>query len=103
MLKPPLSVLRKQKINIGAYIDDLLLTNKTFEETSKVTRIAVSLLESLGFIIHLDLLFTSVFTPTQTIEYLGFIIESRKMLVVLTKKRRSHVKELRSGVCLSYH
>ena len=37
LLKPPLSVLCKQKINVRAYIDDILLTNKTFKETIKST------------------------------------------------------------------
>ena len=83
LLKPPLSVLRKQKSNVGAYIDDLLLTNIIFQETSKSTDIAASLLDSLGFIIHPE---KSVFTPTQTIEYLGFTIDSRKMMVFLTEK-----------------
>ena len=96
LLKPPLSVLRKQKVNVGAYIDDILLTNKTFKETLKSTNIAATLFDSLGFIIHPE---KSVFTPTQTIEYLGFIIDSRKMMIFLTEKRRAQVRELCKDVC----
>ena len=74
---------------------NLLITNKTFEETNKSTNIAASLLDSLGSIIHPE---QSVFTPTQTIEYLGFISDSRKVLVFLTKKRSAQVKELCTDV-----
>ena len=95
LLKPPLTVLRKQGINVGAYIDDILLINQTFDETFKSTNIAASLFVSLGFIIHPE---KSVFTPSQKIEYLGFIIDSREMIVYLTEKRKAKVIELCKSV-----
>ncbi len=91
LLKPPLSVLRKQIINVGAYIDDLLLTNINFEEILKSTNIATSLFDSLGFVVHPE---KSIFTPSQSMEYLGFIIDSRQMIIYLTSKRKAKVIEL---------
>lgn len=73
-----------------------MLANQTFEESLKSTDIAASLVDSLGFIIHPE---KSMLTPSQRIECLGFIIDSREMIVSLTEKRKARVIELCKSVC----
>ena len=48
----------------------------------------VQLLRSLEFIIHPDKL---VLDPTRRIQYLGFIIDSELMIVILTPERASNM------------
>ena len=47
-------------------------------------------LTSLGF----DISPKSVTTPTQVIEHLGFILNSRDITVSLSDKKKGHVREL---------
>ena len=48
----------------------------------------VELLRNLGFTIDAN---KSVLTPTQSIEFLGFIIDSRTMTVTLSEEKRNRI------------
>jgi len=86
VLKPPLAFLRSQEhILVSAYIDDLITLEDTFEGCFSNVRKMILLLESLGFIIHPG---KSCFKPTKEIEYLGLIIDSTKMKVFLTPRKK---------------
>ena len=91
LLKPPLAVLRKLGIIVAAYIDDLFTTDNTFNECYLNVQTCVKLLDSLGFVIHPD---KSQFLPSQEIEYLGFVINSKKMIIYLNKEKREKIKAL---------
>jgi hypothetical protein len=78
IIKVLLSELRKQGILIVAFIDDTLIVDDSAEHCQLATNIAVSDFDSKGITIHPA---KSVLTPTQTIEYLGFLIDSVTMTV----------------------
>lgn len=69
----------------AAYIDDLINIDNKLENCVESTNASVYLLDSLGFIVHPLI---SVLIPTQIIEYLGFIIDSRQMKIYLTDKKK---------------
>ena len=71
ILKPILSHLRALGYEIVMYIDDTLLLGDTEEECILAVKNACRLLDSLGFTIHPV---KSVFKPTQSIEFLGFVL-----------------------------
>jgi len=51
--------------------------------------------DKLGFVIHPE---KSVFIPSQTIEYLGVIIDSNKMTVTLTADKKTTIFNLCLGL-----
>ena len=91
LLKPPLATLRKSKISVSAYIDDLITVAKNFSCYFTNIIKCVNLLDSLGFVVHPD---KSVFVPSQTIEYFGFIINSVDMTVTLTNTKKENIMQL---------
>ena len=90
-LNPPLAKFRKELITLAAYIDDLITLATSFNICSNNVQKIVLLLDSLGFIDNPE---KSVFTPTQTLEFLGFIINSVTMTVSLTSKKKLKIQEL---------
>ena len=88
VLKPPMSVLRKKGVNVADYIDDLITMNKSQSRCYDNIAIIIKTLDELGFVIHPD---KSVFTPSQEIEYLGFVIDSRDMTVTLTQAKKQTI------------
>lgn len=89
VLKPPLAFLRIEfELLIASYIDDLITMNLTFEGCMNNISKTVQVLTSLGFVIHPT---KSKFLPSKTIEYLGFIIDSEKMIVSLTMPKKDSI------------
>ena len=62
-----------------------------YEDCKENIRDTVDLIDSLGFTIHFD---KSIIIPTQEIQYLGFILNSREMTVQLTREKALKIKEL---------
>ena len=73
-------MLRMQGYTIAIYIDDIIAIDQSFEECL-LTVVETKLFQKLGFVIHAD---KSKFIPSKIVEYLGFIIESEKMITYLT-------------------
>ena len=93
ILKVPLSILREHaNITITGYIDDTLLVQRSPSDCSLAVNLAYDLFTNLGFTVN-DA--NSVLTPTTTIEYLGFIIDSRAMTVTPTVEK---VEKIRKAV-----
>ena len=91
ILKVPLSFLREMfAMDIAAYIDDIFLTDKQFDQCLKNGQQAADLFQKLGFVISPK----SVLTPTQCIEHVGFIIDSINMKVSLPTKKIETILEL---------
>eukprot|EP00794_Sanderia_malayensis_P013075 gene13075-14418_t len=88
---PPLASLRKDNVIVLAYIDDLILVHKEFNGCLEAVQWCVTLLESLGFLIHPD---KCQFVPCQTIEYLGFVIDSREIQICLSNNRKVKIMYL---------
>jgi len=76
-------------INMG-YIDDSLLIGDTFDECINNVNDTVSLIEKLGFIVHKD---KSIFKPVKIIQFLGFWIDSEKMMVYLTNEKMQTISK----------
>ena len=93
VLKPPMSVLRKKGVNVADYIDDLITMSKSQFRCYDNIAIIIKTLDELGFVIHPD---KSVFTPSQEIEYLGFVIDSRDMTVTLTQAKKQTIAYLKN-------
>ena len=84
LLKPVFSILRKQgHISVAFIDDDFNLCIQNVVDT-------VTLLDIVGFIVHPD---KSVLLPTQTIVFLGFVLNSILMQVSLTHERALKLKE----------
>ena len=76
---------------ISAYIDDLFTIDDTFIGCFGNVEKIVSFFTSLGFVVHPE---KSCFLPTQTLEYLGVVIDSLNMTVSLTHKKREKIFKL---------
>ncbi|KZS06633.1 Uncharacterized protein APZ42_029853 [Daphnia magna] len=70
LMKVVMAGLRKREIRLVIYLDDLLFFSSTREGALSDLSLAISLLESLGFIIKWV---KSVAIPTQIIQYLGIV------------------------------
>ena len=65
--------------------------SRSKEEARKHLATAVELLIALGFIINMK---KSVLSPTQELEFLGFVLNSRKMTIALPSHKLHSLKKL---------
>ena len=89
VLKPVLAELRAAGICLVAYLDDLLIIGKTKEETEAAYHRTKTLLQSLGFMINME---KSQSQATQSIEFLGLLIDSRMMSFSLPQTRVKQIQ-----------
>ena len=92
LMKPVASYLPKRGVRLVIYLDDMLIIGASPEETSQFTVMAIKLLESLGFIIINKE--KSIMTPTQVIQFLGFIINSNTMMILLLQEKVNKLQTL---------
>ena len=90
-MKPVLSTLRKLGYNVMNYLDDIFICGDTFAELRDAVLATANLLLKLGFSIHRE---KSQLISVQKIEYLGFLIDSVKMKISLTKTKQDGLKNL---------
>jgi hypothetical protein len=76
VLKPVMALLRRVGLKVVIYLDDLLLMNQSQQGLVKDRDSVLWLLESLGFVINHK---KSFLVPSQKMEYLGFLVDSRAM------------------------
>ena len=97
MLKIPLAHLRENKgVTISGFLDDTILIARSPEEARKGGQLAADLPQDLGYMINKE---KSVIRPTTKIEYLGFVIDSQRMVVGMTETKRLKIKELVAEAC----
>lgn len=89
--KVPFSHLRGKGFISVVFVDDSYLQGRTYEECLRNIEATIELLQSLGFIIHPT---KSVLTPTQRITFLGFVIDSVKMTLEITKEKKEKIHSL---------
>ena len=88
LLKPVYSTLRKMgHINLG-YIDDSLLIGDSEQDCCENVFDTKWLFEKVGFIVHEK---KSVFQPVQKLKFLGFLIDSVKMIVTLPQEKVDNI------------
>ena len=76
LLRPVMAKLRSLGVKLMVYIDDILLAAPLVAVANTHTKIALKLLQSLGFVINWK---KSSLEPEQTLEYLGLIVDSKQM------------------------
>ena len=83
-LKPVIAFLRSVGIRLLIFLDDILIMADSLERAAEHTEIVIRVLESSGFVIKKR---KSILKPTQTILFLGFIVNSLKMLLLLPEEK----------------
>ena len=91
MLKPPLSYLRLQQVTVAGFIDDLITMCRSFVEYERNSKLIVTLLDNLGFVVHWD---KSLVVPARSIEYFDFVTDSQSVTISLTQKKKAFIKQL---------
>lgn len=89
ILKPIVGLLRKQGIRLIIYLDDILLMASTAETLSHHVALTVALLELLGFVVNYQ---KSQLNPVQSLEFLGFQINSVTFQISLPKDKVKNIK-----------
>ncbi|KAG1283530.1 hypothetical protein G6F66_010889 [Rhizopus arrhizus] len=90
--KPILEWARQQGIRLNAYLDDWIILGKTKAEAMRHTQLILQCLTSLGWLINLK---KSQTQPTQTLEHLGFELDSQTMTARLPGKK---LRDLRKSI-----
>ena len=88
LLKPVMAYLHRLGFMSTSFIDDTLLVGLSKEECLLNVQQTMYVLQRLGFVIHPE---KSVFDPVRTITYLGFVLDSVRMTVTLTKERKQKI------------
>lgn len=91
LLKPVFSKLRADGHICTGFIDDSFLGGNTYDECLNTVWVSHGLLERLGFILNLV---KSMVVPAQRVIYLGFIIDSILMVVILPQEKRENIVAL---------
>jgi hypothetical protein len=71
-------------ITIFAYLDDILIIGLSQERTKQYTQMVLKKLHELGFLVKES---KSTLVPTQTIDHLGFTIDTNKMTLSVPKAK----------------
>ena len=90
MTKPIYAHLHELGHISTGYLDDSLLISASAEECAQNVRDTICVFDKLGFVVHPT---KSVLSPVQVITYLGFIIDSVRMTIALTDKRKEKIKQ----------
>ena len=90
LLTPAFKYLRSKGHLSVKYIDDSLFLGETFEICFKIIRATVAVLWELQFTINPE---KSVLVPSQQTMFLGLMINSFKMAIILTEERKQSISE----------
>jgi hypothetical protein len=96
LLKVPLSELRKRGVIISAFLDDCINIHRDPVVCLDNTVSTISMYQKLGFTVHPEP--KSSFLPSQEMEFLGFILNSRSMTITLTPEKKTKMKNLCSEI-----
>ena len=91
LLKPIFSSLRSNGYCSVYYLDDSLLIGDTIDECQENVNATASMLIDAGFTINVK---KSSLVHSQTIKFLGFVLDSKSMTIKLTAERINKVIEL---------
>jgi hypothetical protein len=91
ILKVVMAFLRRRGIRLVIHLDDILILNESKEGLLADNDIVIGLLQSLGFLINWE---KSIIVPTQTIEYLGLIVDSTDPSFSLPDCKAAAVKKM---------
>ena len=92
VLKVMLSHMRKMKgMTISGYLDDQCIIADSYDEALRAGNYAINLFQDGGFKINVD---KSVLKPTQSLEHLGFILDSKKMKIHMSLDKIEKIKKI---------
>ena len=91
LLKPIFSKMREEGFCVLGYIDDSLIMGRSESECIQATKRLEELFTSLGFSINRE---KSSLLPSQQITFLGYILNSVKMTVSPTLKKRDKAVQI---------
>ena len=89
-LKPVVEMLRSMGLRVVIYIDDMLLMASSNDSLTDHINLTLFLLENTGFVINEK---KSLLEPTQEIDFLGMIINSKEMDVSLLGSKIRDIKQ----------
>jgi hypothetical protein len=84
ILKPVLRWARRKGIRITAYLDDLLIMGKTYQETKHATQQVCERMTQLGWLLNHQ---KSSLTPSQSLTHLGLHINTSTMTISIPGKK----------------
>lgn len=91
LITPIFAFLHKQGVECFPYLDDSFICGHTEMKCWESTKKLAVLLVSLGFKIHLE---KSALLPSQTLLFLGVVIDSKEMKIFLPTSKIENVKKL---------
>jgi hypothetical protein len=91
ILKPVMAALRSRGVRVIIYLDDMLFLNEKREGLLADVKMASDLLQRLGFLINWE---KSLPAPTQSLEFLGMILNSLSMAFILPSAKREKTRKL---------
>ena len=89
ILKPAMAKLRGEGCICMAYLDDILVLADSKESCTLATNKVVELVKSLGFIVNFQ---KSELTPTKSLVYLGYMLNTVTMQVSLPEEKVTKIK-----------
>ena len=89
-MKPVVASLRSQWVRLIIYLDDILIIASSIETLNRHKTLAISLLESLGFLINYE---KSNLTPSQQIVFLGMLVDSASMQFILPQQKTVRIQK----------
>ncbi|KAG1452532.1 hypothetical protein G6F56_007795 [Rhizopus delemar] len=92
LTRPILEWARSQQIRISAYLDDWIITADSPKQSRLHTQVVLQKLEDLGWLINQK---KSILSPSQTMEHLGFSLNSTQMTAKLPGKK---LRDLRRSI-----
>ena len=90
IMRPVMAKLREQGLRLIIYLDDILLMADSPEKLQYHTHILINLLQDLGFILNTK---KCSLEPSQVIEFLGFLVNSRIMKLFLPQEKVDQIKK----------
>jgi hypothetical protein len=91
LLKPVFAKLRADGHICTGFIDDSLLGGATYDECYNTACVSHDLLQKLGFLMNDE---KSDIIPSQKVTYLGFIIDSVQMIVLLSQDKKANIVDI---------
>ena len=95
VLKAVVAFFRERGIRLVIYLDDILIWNGKEEKLKTDVVFVTKVLQSLGFLINWE---KTVSTPSQSLEYLGVVIDSNKLFFHLPQDKISKIKSRCSSI-----
>uniref|UniRef100_A0A0A9ZI08 Transposon Ty3-I Gag-Pol polyprotein n=1 Tax=Lygus hesperus TaxID=30085 RepID=A0A0A9ZI08_LYGHE len=91
IMRPIVECLRSEGVKCVNYLDDYGVLGSSRRECDTNVEKLTALLQYLGFIVNET---KSVFTPSQSFKFLGFLFDSRDMTISLPFDKRLHIQSM---------